>query len=158
VTFRLDPVPFGAAVPLSLLHRACFPEEPWDADALERILMLSGSFGFWAWQENRPAGFVLARDLGGETEILSIGVLAECRRRGIGRGLLGAVFAETERRGGDSVVLEVAADNDAARRLYAGTGFVGVGRRLRYYSRPSGLTDALILRCRISAETRCLGT
>ena len=145
-------------MPLSLLHRACFPDEPWDADALERILTLSGAFGFCAWQGDRPVGFVLARDLGGETEVLSIGVLPECRRSGIACAMLGAVFAEAERRDGDSVVLEVAADNDPARRLYAGLCFVAVGRRPRYYSRSSGLIDALILRRRTRAEARNPGT
>ena len=158
MTFQISPIPIGAAVPLSLLHGACFPEEPWEVDALERILTLSGGFGFCAWQQQRPVGFVLARDLGGETEILSIGVLPGCRRRGIGRALLVAVFAETERRGGDSVVLEVAADNDPARRLYAGLGFVAAGRRPRYYSRASGPADALILRRMTSAEPCHRGT
>ena len=158
MTFQVSPIPHRAAVPLSLLHRACFPDEPWDADALERILMLSGAFGFCTWEANLPVGFVLARDLGGETEILSIGVIPECRRRGIGRALLGAILVEAERRGGDSVVLEVAADNDPARRLYTGFGFVAVGRRPRYYSRGSGLADALILRRRTRIEGDNPGT
>lgn len=145
-------------MPLSLLHRACFPDEPWEADVLERILTLSGAFGLCAWQGDLTVGFVLARDLGGETEILSIGVLPERRCGGIARALLDAVFAEAERRGGDSVVLEVAADNEPARRLYAGLGFVAVGRRPRYYSRGSGLIDALILRRRTRAEARNPGT
>ncbi|HEX6441214.1 MAG TPA: GNAT family N-acetyltransferase [Stellaceae bacterium] len=148
MTSKVRPIPSGAAPALSLLHRACFPEEPWETDALERILMLSGTFGFCVWQGDLPVGFVLARDLGGETEILSIGVLPERRRSGLARALLGAVFAEAERRGGDSVVLEVADDNAPARRLYAGLGFVAIGRRPRYYSRGSGLIDGLILRCR----------
>ena len=97
-------------------------------------------------------------DLGGETEILSIGVLPERRRRGIAGTLLNAVFAEAERRGGDSVVLEVAADNDPARRLYAGLGFRPVGRRPRYYNRATGAADALILRCVITAEPDPAGT
>ena len=158
MTSEVRPIPSGAAAPLSLLHRACFPEEPWEADALERILALSGAFGFCVWRGDRPAGFVLARDLGGETEILSIGVLPERRRSGIARALLGAVFTEAERRGGESVVLEVADDNAPARRLYAGLGFVAVGRRPRYYSRGSGLSDALILRRRTRAEARNRGT
>ena len=81
-----------------------------------------------------------------------MGVLPETRRRGIGRALLRAVFAETERRSGASIVLEVAADNAAARAFYAGLGFLPVGRRPRYYSRPASVMDALILRCMITAE------
>src|SRR5438445_12961140 len=46
--------------------RACFPDGPWDAATLERILTLAGGFGYLAWQEDIPVGFILARDLAGE--------------------------------------------------------------------------------------------
>jgi len=93
-----------------------------------------------------PAGFVLARDLGDECEILSLGVAPPWRRRGVGGDLIGAVIAEAKRRGNASIVLEVATDNDAARRLYTRFGFVAAGRRARYYRRIDGPADAFILR------------
>jgi len=49
-------------------------------------------------------------------------------------------------------VLEVAADNDVARRLYARYGFRQVGRRPRYYYRSGAVVDALILRCGVASE------
>ena len=58
-------IPDGAAGPLAEMHGACFPEDPWDAEALGRILALTGAFGCLAWDGDTPAGFVLARDLGG---------------------------------------------------------------------------------------------
>jgi tRNA threonylcarbamoyladenosine biosynthesis protein TsaB len=143
---RLVPLPAGAAVPLSRLHRACFPEDPWDAASFERILGFHGVFGFVAWFGDTPAGFAVARDLGGEAEILTIGVLPRMRRLGIGRALLADIIAQAGRQGVDSVVLEVAADNEPARRLYASQGFAQVGRRPRYYRRRDGLADALVLR------------
>jgi tRNA threonylcarbamoyladenosine biosynthesis protein TsaB len=149
---RVTALPAAAAVPLALMHRACFPEDPWDADALARILALAGGFGYLAWQGDSPVGFVLARDLGGEVEILSLGVLPEWRRHGIGRALLDSVVAEAGVRKIGSTVLEVAADNAAARRLYATVGFVQAGMRPRYYRRLDGRADALILRRGIIAE------
>jgi ribosomal-protein-alanine N-acetyltransferase len=89
---------------------------------------------------------------------MAVGVLPERRRRGFARALLRAVFAEAERRGGASVVLEVADDNAAARLLYAGLGFRPVGRRPRYYNRATGAADALILRCVVTAEPDPAGT
>ena len=77
---------------LALLHAGCFPEDPWDAEALGRILALSGGFGFVAWQVETPVGFALARDLGNEAEILSLGVLPAFRQGGVGRALLRAVI------------------------------------------------------------------
>jgi ribosomal-protein-alanine N-acetyltransferase len=136
------------------MHLAAFPEDPWDAAALERILALPGGFGYVAWREGAPAGFTLARDLGGEVEVLSVGVLPGWRRRGIGRALLDAVVAEAQRRCAGSLVLEVATENDAARELYAACGFVQVGRRPRYYRRPDGRADALILRRPVTGEPR----
>jgi [ribosomal protein S18]-alanine N-acetyltransferase len=147
VTRRITAVPASAAVPLAAMHGACFPDEPWDAATLERILALAGGFGYLSWQGDNPVGFILARDLGGEAEILSLGVLPQWRRRGIGHALIGAVIADAERRQIGSIVLEVASENGAARRLYAADGFVEVGRRPRYYHRRTGgRSDGLIMR------------
>jgi ribosomal-protein-alanine N-acetyltransferase len=50
-------------------------------------------------------------------------------------------------------VLEVAVDNHAARDLYLGASFSAVGRRPRYYRRPDGRVDALILRLALPRES-----
>jgi ribosomal-protein-alanine N-acetyltransferase len=128
------------------MQAACFPDDPWGEEAFARVLGLSGSFGLVVWHGDAPLGFVLARDLGEESEILSIGVLPEYRRRGAGRVLLDALVAEVPRRGGHSVVLEVAEANAAARQLYRSLGFTQVGRRPRYYRTRHGIDDGLILR------------
>jgi ribosomal-protein-alanine N-acetyltransferase len=143
---RIAPIPEGAAEALAILHCACFPDDPWEAGALARIMALSGGFGWLAWEGSEPAGFILVRDLGNECEILSLGVAPRWRRRGIAQALLGAAIAEAGHRELPSLVLEVAIDNDAASELYHSAGFVSVGRRARYYARPEGRVDALILR------------
>lgn len=66
------------------------------------------------------------------------------RRHGIGAALLEAlVAAAADDPALGAVVLEVRADNTAARTLYAAAGFTADGRRPRYY--PDG-EDALLLR------------
>jgi len=146
VTRRIEPIPQGAAEALARLHRACFPDDPWEAGALARIMALSGGFGWLAWEEDEPAGFILVRDLGNECEILSFGVTPRWRRRGLGHALLQTAIDETAGRGLPSIVLEVAVDNDPAIELYNAAGFGVVGRRARYYRRPDGRADALVLR------------
>jgi ribosomal-protein-alanine N-acetyltransferase len=146
VTTRITPIPEGAVEALAILHCACFPDDPWEAGALARIMALSGGFGWLAWEDQDPAGFILVRDLGNECEILSLGVAPRWRRRGLAQALLATTVAAATHRRLPSVVLEVAIDNDAARDLYAAAGFVAVGRRARYYRRPDGRADALILR------------
>jgi ribosomal-protein-alanine N-acetyltransferase len=148
---RLGPLPAGAAEPLSLMHASCFPEDPWDAGSFEQILSQHNVFGYLAWFSEAPAGFVLARDLGDEADILTFGTLPEMRRRGVGRALLDAIVGQAGRRHIGSIVLEVAADNEAARRLYGAMGFVRVGRRPRYYRRDHAAIDALVLRLPIGA-------
>jgi [ribosomal protein S18]-alanine N-acetyltransferase len=151
VSRRIKPLPEGGAEPLAILHAACFPDDPWEAGALARLIALTGSFGWIACEGETPAGFILVRDLGNECEVLSLGVAPRWRRLGIAQDLLQAAIEETRRRARSSLVLEVATDNDAAGALYAGFGFVAVGRRARYYKRPDGRADALILRLTLVA-------
>ena len=149
---RIEPLPEGAAGPLAILHSACFPDDPWKAEAMGRLIALTGSFGWLAWQGENPVGFILVRDLGNECEILSLGVAPRWRRLGIAQDLLRAAIREARARSRSSLVLEVATDNDAASALYARFGFVAVGRRARYYKRPDGRADALILRLTLAPE------
>jgi len=88
----------------------------------------------------------LALDLRKECEILSLGVLPEWRRKGIGSTLLDAICFEGRARNAECIVLEVAVDNSAALALYKSRGFLPVGRRQNYYRRARSHTDALVLR------------
>jgi [ribosomal protein S18]-alanine N-acetyltransferase len=148
---RIEPPFRGAAGPISLLHRVCFPEDPWDAEAIEQIMGIPGFFGRVAWANDAPVGFALALALGEEAEIVSLGVLQDHRRCGMGSAMLDAIFGEARLRGADRIVLEVALDNEAARALYAERGFTVVGSRRNYYRRAERWVDALILRMRLAA-------
>ena len=140
---RLSKVMAG---PVSILHSACFPEDPWNSRAVAEIMSITGFFGQLAWVDERLAGFALALDLREECEILALGVLPSHRREGIGSVLLDSVCAEGRVRGAERIVLEVAVDNSAALSLYSGRGFIPVGHRRNYYRRASRRGDALVLR------------
>jgi len=146
MTLRIEPVSRAAAGPLSLLHRVCFPEDPWDVPAIAEIMGIPGFFGQIALGNEAPAGFALALDLGGECEILSLGVVPDRRRAGIGIALLDSICVVAGLRRAECVKLEVAVDNAAARALYAREGFTVVGCRRNYYCQRGRLVDALILR------------
>jgi [ribosomal protein S18]-alanine N-acetyltransferase len=151
VTHRIEPLAPDAAELLATLHSACFPDDPWEAAAMARLVALTGSFGWMAWDGDAAIGFIMVRDLSNECEILSLGVVPRWRRRGVAQALLRAAIAETRDRKLPSLVLEVATDNDAAGALYAGLGFARVGRRPRYYRRPDGRADAFILRLTVES-------
>jgi [ribosomal protein S18]-alanine N-acetyltransferase len=154
VRLRLEPVSgmaaAGLAGPLSLLHRACFPDDPWPPQAVAEIMSIRGFFGRIAWAEAEATGLALAQDLEEKCEILALGVVPERRRTGIGSALLESVVGEARHRGARTLFLEVADDNIAARALYGARGFVQIGRRPNYYRRVAGLVDALVLRLLLS--------
>ena len=128
------------ATVLAELHAAAFsPEERWDAQAMGEMLALRGTFGWIAESD----GFILARVAAGEAEILTLAVLPNRRRIGLGATLLAEAMREAAARGAQAVLLEVAEPNVAARALYAGFGFQEVGQRRHYYADGS---DALVLR------------
>ena len=150
---RLEQVSCFIAGPVALLHRACFPEDPWDPSAMAEVLGTVGFFGRIAWEDETPVGFALARDLRTECEILSLGVLPERRREGIGMALVNSVCAEAHLRSAESIVLEVAVDNLAALALYATRGFLPAGRRRNYYRRTRSSADALVLRLALTGTS-----
>ena len=143
---RLEPVSEGMADALSMLHSACFPQDPWSSFAIIEVMRIMGCFGRIAWADEMLAGFALALDLQEECEILTLGVLSERRREGIGSALLDSLCAEGRIRGAKSIVLEVATDNSAALALYNVRGFMPVGHRRNYYRQASRCIDALVLR------------
>jgi ribosomal-protein-alanine N-acetyltransferase len=132
---------------VAALHALCF-DEPWDREALGALLTTPGGFGCLVLdaEGSAPVGFVLGRVAANECDVLSIGVVPASRRRGWGGVLVHALISEALARGADTVVLEVAEDNDAAIALYRALGFVVVGRRPAYYRRADDAVDAHIMR------------
>jgi len=123
-----------------------------DADAL--VVLEAKSFGVRSWGEKNireslavpnvgvllaeadagaPSGFVIWRDLGGEAEILSLGVPPAHQRRGAGDALVAAIVAAARDAGAARIFLEVDAGNAPAIDLYGKSGFTASGRRKGYY-------------------------
>ncbi len=139
---------FDAAL-LAALQAVAFGDqagaELWEPRGLESLLATPGCLGLVAEAGGQPLGFGLARLAAGEAEVLSLGVMPAARRLGLGRALLDALVTRARTQGVGSLYLEVAADNPGAIGLYKAAGFRSVGRRNRYYLRPGGSVDALVL-------------
>ena len=84
-----------------------------------------------------------AGNRGGDGDIQTVAVAPEHRGKGLGRLLVEALLGEARQRLASSVFLEVRADNDAARGLYASLGFQEIDRRTGYYQ-PDGV-DAIVM-------------
>lgn len=134
------PVDLNRPESLAALHARCFVNPPpWDASAFASLL---AGAGVTLLTDPRGRGFLLARVVADEAEVLTLAVDPAQRRAGIARSLL----ARFDGLGAAQAFLEVSADNGPARALYAACGWSEVGRRKAYY-RASGhpTADALIL-------------
>jgi ribosomal-protein-alanine N-acetyltransferase len=136
----------GAAL-LAALHAVGIGDAgpAWDEAAFAGLLALPGRTALVASSDAGPAGFLLLGQAADEAEIITLAVLPGTRRRGIGRALVSAAAAHAAASGATRLFLEVGEDNAPARALYAGAGFVPVGRRRGYYARAGGAVDALVL-------------
>ncbi|MEM6759300.1 MAG: GNAT family N-acetyltransferase [Pseudomonadota bacterium] len=92
-----------------------------------------------------PDGFALWRAVADEAELLTIAVDPSSQRQGRGTTLM-QMWHRHAARVAQHAFLEVADDNAAARALYHKCGYVQIAQRAKYYARPNGRTDALILR------------
>jgi ribosomal-protein-alanine N-acetyltransferase len=124
---------------LAQIHGTSFPD-PWSAMSINDLLTGPGTFAF-----QLQDGFILARVAGGEAEILTLAVAPAMRGQGLGRVLLAAAASHAQTLGATNMFLEVGVDNPPALALYAGQGFVRVGRRKAYY----GGGDALIMKAQL---------
>lgn len=141
----------GDAEALAQVHARAF-DAPWSAADIAALMDGPGVTA-WLVETGAPVGMSLVRIVAGEGEVLTIGVAPAARRQGVGDALVAAAVVVATTRGAESLFLEVAADNPAARALYAKAGFVSVGRREGYYRRAQGPpADALVLRRSLNSD------
>jgi [ribosomal protein S18]-alanine N-acetyltransferase len=129
----------------ALAIQAASPEiAQWNASDYD-LSARPGILGLIAEQpeDRRFAGFLVARQVLDECEILNLAVAPASRRRGVATSLLRALLESATRRGTAAIYLEVRASNAAARAFYERNGFREIARRTNYYNFP--IEDALVL-------------
>jgi len=107
--------------------------------------------GWVAEADGRAVGFIIARRVADEMEILNLGVEPAARRRGTATRLLEAALKFGQRRGAKKAFLEVRASNAGAIAFYQRMSFGLEGRRPRYYSDPT--EDALVLSRQLASDS-----
>ena len=133
--------------PILAIQAAC-PEiaqwTAWDYDRVARGEMA----GRTAEEDAKVIGFIVARRIVNEIEILNFAVHPAARGRGTGAALLQETIAWGKTFSAVQVILEVRESNAAALRFYEKHKFRVAGRRARYYDSPT--EDALLLNAPIS--------
>ena len=117
---------------------------PWSLASVEGELNNPLSLWLVALDGAQVVGYVGSQTVLGEADMMNLAVAPSHRRQGIGMALVTALVAALQAREATSLTLEVRASNEAAIGLYQQAGFAQVGRRPRYYTKPT--EDALILR------------
>ena len=136
-----DALPDGLPDALAATHRAANDfDRPWTAAEFAALLGAPGVV-----LTGDATAFVLGRVTLDEAEVLTLATHPDHRRQGRARSALDAFVAGAARAGATRVLLDVAADNTAARALYVGAGFVQVARRPRYFARAGGAVDAIVM-------------
>jgi ribosomal protein S18 acetylase RimI-like enzyme len=136
---------------LAALHAEIFKapwDQPWSAQSFAEILAMPGAHGWLLISGETPLGFLIARFIADEGEILLTGIVPAARRRGHAARLLRILIESARAAGLRTLFLEHAAGNEGAGALYGRFGFSRIGRRRAYYERRGGgREDAVTLRC-----------
>ncbi len=128
---------------IEALEREIFPQ-PWSrgmlADELSRD---PRRIALLASDSNRPLGFAFCWRVEDELHLINLGVLPDCRRRGVAQAILDHLLAHSRAQGAAIVTLEVRANNEPARRFYRRNGFLELALRPEYY--PDTREDAVVM-------------
>lgn len=125
-----------------LIEEECF-SEPWSYSAFLQELENPNAVTVIAIESKEVIGFINARFLLGEGSINNIAVTRRARGKGTGSQLLKAVIDRARQKGIIKLDLEVRQSNAAALALYSKHGFVEVGKRKGFYSKPT--EDAILM-------------
>jgi ribosomal-protein-alanine N-acetyltransferase len=127
-----------------LIEKDLFGDEQWSA-AMFWNEFASGHHYVGAFDGAEIVGYAgMVISPPSEAWVNNIAVRRDRQRHGVGRALLDHLLEEARRENIPQTLLEVAADNAPAVRLYDEYGFEVIGVRRGYYQ-PSN-TDALVMR------------
>jgi ribosomal-protein-alanine N-acetyltransferase len=103
-----------------------------------------GEMAGWVTEEkDQVTGFLVARRIASDLEILNFAVRPDERQKGVGTLLIREAVAWGKTFAAHKAFLEVRSSNLAALRFYERQGFEVTGHRPRYYAAP--IEDALVL-------------
>lgn len=147
---RMKSVPLhleGAAT----IEKLCF-REPWSVSSLE-LLTRDGIGVGYLCTEKDESGKEIVTAYGGmlitvdEGQITNIATHPDHRNKGLGLAVMRALLRHAKDEKLASVSLEVRVSNAPALAVYRKAGFVEVGRRKNFYTKPT--EDALIMEARL---------
>jgi ribosomal-protein-alanine N-acetyltransferase len=129
---------------LAEIHRRCF-EKGWSEESFRSMLFQKCFVGLIEEDGAAIRGFILAQVVIDEAEIVAFCVLPEFRCQNIGKSLLTELMKCFVNGYVKKVFLEVAEDNNEAKKLYKSIGCAEICRRSNYYRDKCEAKDAVVL-------------
>lgn len=124
---------------LYMIEQRCFTKEAWSKRQIATFLEASDAVNLAVRMNNEAVGFVIGLvnqyDEMKIGHIVTIDVLPNYRRKGVGMTLLKSIEQEFKKAGVRVCYLEVREDNLVAMKLYRKAGYVEVELLENYYSR-----------------------
>ena len=134
------------------LEKLCF-HQPWSASSLELLTKEGIGVGYLCTKASPLTETPVVTAYGGmliavdEGQITNVAVHPEYRGQGLGLAIVQALIKHAKAERLASITLEVRVSNDPAISLYRKVGFVEVGRRKGFYTKPT--EDALIMELKL---------
>ncbi|WMJ76710.1 MULTISPECIES: ribosomal protein S18-alanine N-acetyltransferase [unclassified Sedimentibacter] len=127
---------------ITQIEKMCF-SLPWSRASLEKELVNELAYYQCAEEDDKIVGYMGMWRILDECHITNVAILPEYRNRGIAGMLISKMVEICRCSEISSMTLEVRETNIPAINLYEKFGFVSVGKRPRYYSKP--IEDAIIM-------------
>ncbi len=117
--------------------------DPWSKQNFLKELELTFSWAWVAKLDKKLVGYSCCWEIGDELQIANLAVHPDFRNQGIGKKILQEILNRACQKKLKQVTLEVRESNQFGLKLYYGFGFMEIGRRKKYYQKPT--EDGLIL-------------
>jgi ribosomal-protein-alanine N-acetyltransferase len=124
------------------IEKASFTS-PWSEDSVLSEIYAGQSLTRVAAIKESVVGYLIARQIIDEGQLLDLAVKPEYRQQGIAELLMRDLISGLRVKRVVKLFLEVRASNEAAIRLYEKFGFTRISTRKNYYKNP--VEDALIM-------------
>jgi ribosomal-protein-alanine N-acetyltransferase len=149
---HITPMTAETAGLVAELEARCF-STPWSAQSIRAELDSQWSIWLTALDGAQLAGYIGVQFGPDGGDIMTIATEPDLRGQGVGTALVEAAAGLLRAKGLQWLTLEVRPSNAAALGLYRALGFREVGRRPRYYKKPT--EDALLMTLFFKEESPC---
>jgi ribosomal-protein-alanine N-acetyltransferase len=122
---------------ISEILREATEAAQWPSESYAKLTASPGGTALVCETNTQPVGFLAARQVADEAEILNVAVHPNFRRKGVASALLRAALDKFRRSAVTRVFLELRESNQPARALYERHGFLPSGLRKSYYREPT---------------------